>query len=478
MTKRWRPGRRPAAEGEARPGPAPGPDLRTEPDARPDPDSWWLAAVLHTAFLVLWGSSLTRFLLRDDDGARTGWVLGLFLAFGALYPLGWRWAPGPSRGGRPTARHLLWLGAVLAVWAALLLVAPSATWCAMPLLFAGLHNLPERTAVPLAAGLTVLVIGSELRATTGDFNPNMVAAPAALAAVATAVLVHIRRQAARQARLIDDLVRTRGELAAAERRAGILAERQRLSAEIHDTLAQNLSSQQMLLQAADRLWRDDPELARGHVRDAAGTAARGLAEARRFVRDLAPLDLADSALVPALRTLAERESRPGAAVVFRLDGDAPGPLPAPVEAALLRVAQGALANVREHAAATRAYLTLTCGEEGIAVDVADDGRGFDIRRAARRGAVRTRGARGTRGHGLDAMRLRARQAGGTFDVESAPGEGTVVTVSVPTRPAGARLASGVAEGGRAAEARETGAEAAGAASPAASPAPIDDRKAS
>lgn len=88
-------------------------------------------------------------------------------------------------------------------------------------------------------------------------------------------------------------MRTRHELAATERRAGVLAERQRLSAEIHDTLAQGLSSQRMLLQAAELVWGSDRDAAREHVRAAAEITSHSLAEARRFVHDLAPADLAE-----------------------------------------------------------------------------------------------------------------------------------------------------------------------------------------
>ena len=144
----------------------------------------------------------------------------------------------------------------------------------------------------------------------------MVLAPPAIAAVATAVLVHLQRQAARQRVLIDDLVRTRRDLAATERRTGILAERQRLSTEIHDTLAQGLSSQQMLLQAAERVWQADPDTARGHIRDAAEITSRSLAEARRFVHDLAPADLAERTLAEALSALADRESGAGLTVAL------------------------------------------------------------------------------------------------------------------------------------------------------------------
>ncbi|WP_432254047.1 sensor histidine kinase [Streptomyces sp. HNM1019] len=402
---------------------------RSGSDGPDDPDERWLTAVLHIAFFLLLGSSLIRYLIRDTGGAPSGWVIALFVAFGALYLPG-RWpAPAPIPGRRPSGRYLVWLTAVLAAWVALLVLAPSAAWCAMPLFFTGLHTLPTRFAVPLAAVLTALVVASKLRFMHDGFDPNALIAPPAIAAVAAAVLIHLRRQSARQRTLIDDLVRTRRDLAATERRAGILAERQRLSSEIHDTLAQGLSSQRMLLQAADRTWETDPRAARGHMRNAAEIASRSLAEARRFVQDLAPADLAEGSLARALGALAEREGAAGPAVDFRLDGPL-GPLPERVAAALLRIAQGALANVREHAGASRAALTLTCLGDQICLDIADDGRGFDTDTDA----VPAPGADPSRGHGLPAMRARVRQLGGTLTVESAPGEGTVVSAAIPVEP--------------------------------------------
>lgn len=403
---------------------SPGEDERDAPDGR------WLAVVLHAAFFLLLGSSIVRFWSRGQGDTRTAWIVALFAVFGLLYILGRLLAPAPRPGAWPTARHLAWLGAVSAVWIVLLALTPSATWCAMPLLFSGLHTLPARIALPVAAVLTALVVATEIRVSHGTFNPNVVLAPLAIAAVATAVLLRLQRQAARQRVLIDDLLRTRCDLAAAERWAGVLAERQRLSSEIHDTLAQSLSSQQMLLQTAERLWRTEPDAARGHIRDAAEITSRGLAEARRFVHDLAPADLAERTLAETLSVLADRESGAGLTVVFRLDG-IPGPLPERVEAALLRIAQGALANVREHAAATRAVLTLTCVDDQILVDIADNGRGFVSDGPSASGSE----AGWARGHGLSTMRIRARQSGGTLTVESTPGEGTVVSVSVPLAPA-------------------------------------------
>ncbi|MER7814989.1 sensor histidine kinase [Streptomyces sp. NPDC096153] len=368
---------------------------------------------MHAAFFLLLGASLVRYLLRHPWEDRSPWVIGLSAALAGLYVLG------PVLGSRATPRRLAWLGTVVAVWMVLVVLAPSFAWCAVPLFYTGLRTLPPRAALVLVGLLTAFVVAAQLKLAHGGFDPNLLIAPPAVAAIATAVYVHAERLSARQRALIDDLLRTRRELAATERREGTLAERQRLSMEIHDTLAQQLSSQQMLLQAADRVWDGDPAAARRHVRTAESIAERSLAEARRFVHDLAPVDLAEGGgLEQALRTLAERESAD-----FRVDGAAV-PLPDRVQSALLRIAQGALANVREHAGAGSAALTLTYLGDQVVLDVADDGRGFEP----------TGAPPGDRGHGLPAMRARARQLGGTLTVESAPGEGTVLSAAIPWEP--------------------------------------------
>ncbi|MFJ6658495.1 sensor histidine kinase [Streptomyces sp. NPDC091377] len=396
--------------------PEAGPPPRTARDAGDDTRA--LTLVMHTAFFVLLGASLARYLSRHPGDPLTPLVVTLSVLLAALYVLG------PALGARLTLRRVTWLGAVVAAWAVLVVLAPSFAWCAVPLFYTGLRTLPLRAAVTLVCLLTALTAAAQLKL-AGWPDPNVLLAPPAVAAVATTVFLTMERQAARQRALIDDLVRTRRELAATERREGTLAERERLAREIHDTLAQGLSSQRMLLQAADRLWDGAPDTARGHVRTAAAIAESNLAEARRFVHDLTPADLAEAGGLPeALRAVADRESRAGLTVRLHTEGTPGAPLAPAVEAALLRIAQGALANVREHARATTAAVTLTCLDDQIVLDVADDGIGFDT--------TAERAGRGSpRGHGLPASRARLRQLGGTLTVESAPGEGTVVSASVP-----------------------------------------------
>ncbi|WP_329471379.1 sensor histidine kinase [Streptomyces sp. NBC_01723] len=390
-----------------------------------DPDTRWLGAVMHAAFFLLLGGALARFLLRHPGEPRTPWILALSLALALLHLLG----PVLSGAGeRPTGRRVAWLGLVVVVWMVLVVLAPSFSWCAVPLFYTGLRTLPPRAALVLVGVLTVFVVAAQLRL-AGRFDPNLLLAPPAVAAVAAAVFLHTERQTARQRALIDDLIRTRRELAASERREGTLAERQRLSMEIHDSLAQGLSSQRMLLQAAERVWESDPDKARAHVRGAASVAEHNLAEARRFVHDLAPADLArGGGLEAALRALAARESGDDLTVRVHVDdGARVPPLPDRVQSALLRIAQGALANVREHAGASTAALSLTLLDDQVVLDVTDDGHGFDP-------AALPDAPAGVRGHGLPAMRARLRQLGGTLTVESAPGEGTALSAAVPLDP--------------------------------------------
>ncbi len=384
-------------------------------------DTRWLAAVMHAAFFLLLGVALARFLLRHPGGTRTPWIVVLSAVLAVLYVVG---IAGDSERRRTSVRRL-WLGLVVAVVVVLVVLAPSFAWCAVPLFYTGLRTLPIRAALLLVALLTGLVVASQVRL-AGRWDPDLVLGPPAVSMLATGVFLQMQRQSARQRALIDDLIRTRRELAASERREGTLAERQRLSMEIHDTLAQGLSSQQMLLQAADRVWTSDPVKARAHVRTAASVAEHNLTEARRFVHDLAPADLARG-LEEALRTAAARESGERLSVRVHVDaGDrsALDRLPDRVGAALLRIAQGALANVREHSGATTAALTLTLLDDQVVLDVSDDGHGFDPTAAA---------PPGVRGHGLPAIQARVRQLGGTLTIESAPGEGTVLSAAIPLR---------------------------------------------
>lgn len=227
----------------------------------------------------------------------------------------------------------------------------------------------------------------------------------------------IIHQSAERRELIRELEATQVELAQVSREAGVMAERERLAAEIHDTLAQGFTSILMLLQAAEPRIGDDPAQARRQIALAARTARENLAEARALVAAVPPAALGDSSLDEAVRRLADR-------IGEELDVDAecvvsgtPRRLEARSEVVLLRAAQEGLANVRKHAKARRVAVSLAYRPRAVRLEVCDDGAGFDPGTAS--------------GFGLRGMRDRAAQVDGTLDVRSAPGEGTTIAVEVP-----------------------------------------------
>jgi signal transduction histidine kinase len=223
------------------------------------------------------------------------------------------------------------------------------------------------------------------------------------------------------------------------REAGVHDERRRMAREIHDTLAQGLTGIITQLQAAEQA-EHDPAGWRRHFSAAQALARESLAEARRSVHALRPEPLETARLSDALADVASRwEALHGVPVQVTITGDE-RPLPAEAEFVLLRTSQEALANVAKHAQATRVGLTVSYMEHEVALDVRDDGTGFDLSRLGTDG----RGPDGREagpapdghGFGLVAMRQRIEGLCGTLQVESELGTGTAISACVPvSRPA-------------------------------------------
>jgi signal transduction histidine kinase len=208
------------------------------------------------------------------------------------------------------------------------------------------------------------------------------------------------------------------------RESGVLEERRRMAREIHDTLAQGLTGIVTQLQAAERAAERspaDPAGWRRHVGAATRLARDSLSEARRSVEALRPEPLECGRLSEALAGVAERWSALNGIPVQVTTTGTVRPVHPEAEFALLRAAQEALANVARHARATRVGLTVSYMENEVAMDVRDDGVGFDPDRPAG-------------GFGLVAMRQRVAALSGTLQVESEPGGGTAVSACVPTVP--------------------------------------------
>ncbi|MER6747486.1 sensor histidine kinase [Streptomyces sp. PDY-4] len=385
------------------------------------PTSRALTRSLHLLVAGLLALALVR--ASAEHAPDTGAVTGAGAALAGVYAVG-PLTPAVSASRRAAA---CWLAALGAVWLLLLALTPDGVWLAFPLYFLQLHLLSRRGGL-LAVAATAVAAITAFAAHRGEFSPAVAIGPALGAAVAVAVVwgyQALYRESERRRRLIEELTVTRADLAAAQHTAGVLAERERLAREIHDTLAQGLSSIQLLLRAAERALPGRPEAAGAHVVQARRAAVDNLAEARRFVAALTPPALDGTTLAGALERLcATTGAQHRVAVTFRRTGT-PRALPTALEVALLRVAQSALSNTVRHSGAATGEVTLAHLEDGVRLDVVDDGAGFDPGRLPAPDPA-------AGGFGIAAMRARARSLGGTLTVESSPGRGTAVSAWFPS----------------------------------------------
>lgn len=200
----------------------------------------------------------------------------------------------------------------------------------------------------------------------------------------------------------------------------VVAERTRISREIHDTLAQGLAGISVHLEGVASTMGDSPEAARRHLDRARETARSSLDEARRSVWNLRRPPEAVS-LSHGLREAVQRLTADTPAQVrFRVIGT-PRRLPAEVEANVLRIAQEALANASKHAGAARIDIELRFRRGGrLFLTIRDDGRGFDPDASF---AAASR-------FGLTGMHERAEQLGAMLSVQSREGRGTEITLAV------------------------------------------------
>lgn len=321
--------------------------------------------------------------------------------------------------------RLVWLGALTLQWLLLAWLTPFAAYLVFPLFFLYLDQLRDpwgTMAVAVTAGASIVTLGIHDGWTVGGtLGPAIGAVVAIVIGRAYAAL---RRDSEQHERLYRELLATQGRLAAAEREAGVLAERERLARDIHDTVAQSLSSISLLLAAVERA--DPGSRSVPQVRLARETAVASLAETRSLIRELTPPPLSEQGLAAALRRLAAGTwARPGLVVDVRTAESVRAPMPQ--QTALLRIAQGAMANVLGHARASTVRIELVVGDSVVELRIEDDGIGFDP--AALGDPPPGSSVEGS--FGLRAARERAEQLGGTMSVDSAPGRGARLRVALP-----------------------------------------------
>ncbi len=423
-----------------------------------------LRVALHVMFAFLLGFGLVRYLwtgTRVPDAAPAACAIAATALLAAVYLAGTVWenrharragrgetVPGSEPGAGPGAgpegapsgvpRRWAgsWLAAVTLLWLCLVAISPDFVWVVFPLMFLFLHLYPHRTGLAAVVLLWAVSALVPLAHGGGDYSAGAAVGPllgAVLAVVISSTYRSLAADAEHHARTAEALRLAQAELAERERRAGRAEERERLAREIHDTVAQGLSSILLVARAARA------GLAAGNTRQVQRQlavieegAGENLAQARRFVRDLAAVPegpgLPEALTVLCRRTEAQEAARgQRLECSLRLEGREATQLPEPVQTALLRGAQASLANVTAHAGAARAVLTLTVSAEEALLDVYDDGVGFD---PATLEDPRAAGGSDS-GYGLPGLRRRLQTLGGSLTVDSAPEEGTVIGMRLP-----------------------------------------------
>jgi signal transduction histidine kinase len=200
------------------------------------------------------------------------------------------------------------------------------------------------------------------------------------------------------------------------------SERQRIARELHDETGQALTAIGLGLRSLTSSLRSSKmESTKQNIHQLELLTAHSLDELQRLIADLRPSHLDDLGLSSALRWYATTlQERLKLDVHVEIQGEE-RPVVSPVKIALFRIAQEALTNVVKHARAKTAQVILTYAEESVQIRVKDDGRGFDLDASEAKRVS----------WGLKGMEERTSLLGGQFEIQSRPGEGTIVEVSIP-----------------------------------------------
>lgn len=373
----------------------------------------------HAMYALIWGVATVIVLIEPAGPHGKAVMLAVLLAMALNYALiGVRGLlPGPRGWG--IAYHVLGWG-LLAL--GIVLDPEAELWLFLWALFPHLWSMLSRRGAVVGSFLAVLTLGvirwGVVAFDRGELSQIIVSFAGSLVlSLALGLFIDkLVREAEVRAQTIDELNATRAQLSVAERDRGVTAERERLSREIHDTLAQGFTSALALTRAADAaLARGDIDAARSRLALLETTAVDNLNEARLIVAELTPGHLESRTLAEALeRLVATLRDSGGMDATMTVTGD-PAALGGAKEVVLLRAAQEATSNIRRHAGASRVTVHLAYAESQVTLTVADDGHGFD--------ATQT-----SSGYGLDGLAARASEVGGTLTVDTSPGAGTRLTV--------------------------------------------------
>ncbi len=202
-------------------------------------------------------------------------------------------------------------------------------------------------------------------------------------------------------------------------------ERRRVARELHDELGQTLSALGLQTEGVERLVTSKPAKAVEHLQQIRTLINAATNQMYGLILDLRPSALDDLGLVAALKVYADR-TMGGTGITYDLRAEGLAErLPAEIETTLYRVIQEGFTNIVRHSGANHVLLKLTRHSAGIEVEIADDGRGFDL-------AAVSRGVLKSQGLGLLGMRERVEQCHGHLDIATKPGQGVRIHIEIPT----------------------------------------------
>jgi len=277
--------------------------------------------------------------------------------------------------------------------------------------------------------LPAVLEGFQESVATGESRPlhyRVVAADGSTTDIET-VAQPIRDETGRVVRVVGTVMdvternRVQEALRASEksRQAAVMAERDRVVRDVHDTLAHAFTGVIVQLEAADDAASRGLEAEAGaHVARAEAMARAGLQEARRSVMALRPQALEGNDLSAALRELVMRMTDGTSVISEFAQGGVARRLPPAWDEHLLRIGQEALTNAIRHGRAQRIVMELDFSDDAVQLRLTDDGRGFDTSSAFD-------------GLGLAGIKARASSIGGHLSISSAGGSGTTISVTVP-----------------------------------------------
>ena len=361
-------------------------------------------------------------------------LLAAVLLAWALFDVPWWWRPPGHGGSAPVILGVIVLAAAQSVpflWrrqqpAAVLALAGAALavkyaaglniWSAGAAVLAAAYGLGAygsntvRRAGRVLTAFALLAVFITLPADHGSHDPAIACALLAIALGMGEVTCAHRNTAAAAARHAQDM------------------ERARLARDLHDVVAHQLSAIAVQAGAARLASAGDPQASVAAIAAIERQARDGLTELNQLVRELRPAtdtgpDTSPQPRLGDIPSLIKRARESGMRAELRVDGE-PRPLPAAVELAGYRVVQESLTNAIRYAAGAAAAVHLAYREDGIMVEVTDDGPGA----AAGAGAIYGGGV------GLAGLRERARLLGGQLEARSAPERGFVVRAFLPAPP--------------------------------------------